>query len=344
MEALEPSRLVDHWYVVCRSEDLGRRPLARTLHGRPLVVFRSEEGRPAALLDRCAHRNAPLSLGRTVDGRLECAYHGWQYAGDGACRLVPGLERGEIGKGAAVPSFTAVEQQGFVWVRLGGARAGVEAAPYVFPLLDRPGYVSARAVFDLEAPLLAAIENVLDVPHTAFVHRGLFRGGRRNPVTAIVRPAADRLEVEFVGEPRPSGLAARILAVGDGTVEHYDRFLLPSIAEVEYRLGDRAHLFTSAALTPIDDTHTRMFAVVSLRSPLPGLLARLAVEPIARRIVQQDIRILRAQTETIRRFEGESFYSTELDLVGPRVARMLKQAAAGEPITVGPERRVEIGI
>ena len=334
-------RLVDAWYVACWSRDLGRRPLARTLFGRPIVLFRGEAGRASALLDRCAHRNVPLSLGRTVGDRLECAYHGWQYDGAGVCQLVPGLERTTGGTGAHVPSYPVVEQQGFVWVNVGESAAG---RPYEFPLLDRADYTTVRAVFDLEAPLVAAIENVLDVPHTAFVHRGLFRGGRRNPVTAVVRPAADRVEVEFVGEPRPSGLAARILAVGDGTVEHFDRFLLPSIAEVEYRLGDRAHLFTSAALTPIDDAHTRMFTVTSLRSPLPGFVARFALEPIARRIVHQDIRILRTQTDAVRRFGGEDYFSTELDLIGPRAERMIRQAAAGEPITVGPERQVEIGI
>ncbi|MGH7805330.1 MAG: Rieske 2Fe-2S domain-containing protein, partial [Candidatus Binatia bacterium] len=252
-------RLVDDWYVVCRSVDLTTRPIARALFDRPLVLFRGEGRRAAALLDRCAHRNVPLSLGRMVGDRLECAYHGWQYDGAGACRLVPGLERTEGGKGAQVPAFPVVEQQGFVWVNVG--QNPERRRPYEFPMVDRPGYTSVRAVFDLEAPLVAAIENVLDVPHTAFVHKGLFRGGRRNPVTAVVRPGTDRIEVEFVGEPRPNGLAARILAVGDGPVEHFDRFLLPSIAEVEYRLADRAHLFTSAALTPLDDTHTRMFTV-----------------------------------------------------------------------------------
>src|SRR5262249_11640443 len=80
------------WYPVARSSEVGRRPLAVTLMDSPLVVFRDARGAPAVLLDRCEHRNYPLSLGRvTGDGVLECGYHGWSYDGSGHCVRVPGL-------------------------------------------------------------------------------------------------------------------------------------------------------------------------------------------------------------------------------------------------------------
>ena len=57
--------------------------------GVPLVLFRSL-GRAGALVDRCPHRNVPLSLGRVLpDGRLECAYHGWQFDTAGNCIDMP---------------------------------------------------------------------------------------------------------------------------------------------------------------------------------------------------------------------------------------------------------------
>src|SRR4029453_12124526 len=83
------------WYPVARSSELGRRPLAVTLMDTPLAVFRGAGGEPSVLLDRCAHRNYPLSLGRvTGDGVLECGYHGWTYDGGGRCVRVPGLADG----------------------------------------------------------------------------------------------------------------------------------------------------------------------------------------------------------------------------------------------------------
>jgi len=46
------------------------------LFGQAWVLFRDAEGRPACVLDECAHRACPLSIGRVVEGTIECPYHG----------------------------------------------------------------------------------------------------------------------------------------------------------------------------------------------------------------------------------------------------------------------------
>jgi hypothetical protein len=199
---------------------------------------------------------------------------------------------------------------------------------------------------ELQATLHAALENMLDVPHTAFLHRGLFRSGPKHKITAIVRRFGDRAEAEYVGEPRPSGLLGRLLAPRGGTVVHVDRFLLPSIAQVEYRL-DRSHLVVTNALTPVDELTTRFVSLTSFRLPgVPALLARALLTPLARCIFRQDARILRLQSEAIRRFGGESYSSTDVDLLGPHIWGLLKRAAHGDVSEAGPhpqiERRVEL--
>jgi len=112
------ARLRRFWYVACQSEELARKPLARTVVGVPLVLFRDASGKAAALLDRCPHRNVPLSLGRIVaGGRLECAYHGWQFEAGGRCALVPGLlVSREHERERRAPSAAVREQGGLVWV------------------------------------------------------------------------------------------------------------------------------------------------------------------------------------------------------------------------------------
>jgi phenylpropionate dioxygenase-like ring-hydroxylating dioxygenase large terminal subunit len=340
---LSVARLARWWYVACESRELRDAPLARTVIGVPLVLFRDASGQAAALLDRCPHRNVPLSLGRVVDaGRLECAYHGWQFDGAGACRVVPGLladgDGAERGTRRA-PAFVVREQSGVVWVWPTPDEAPT-GAPFALPYAGAPGYATVMRVLEMDATLHAVVENALDVPHTAFLHRGLFRGGVRHEVTAIVRRTADQVEAEYVGEPRPEGFVGRMLAPGGGVVQHWDRFVLPSVAQVEYRLGAN-HLVVTSLCTPVTDTRTRMFAVVSIKlRALTGLAARL-VQPLALRIFRQDARILAAQTDVIRRFGGEQYMSTELDMVGPQVWRLLKHAEAG---TLGEveagERRV----
>ncbi len=331
-------RLPDQWFIACRSRDLGRRPRAVIVQGTPLVLFRDATGTPAALLDRCPHRNVPLSIGRTRGDDLECAYHGWRFDRTGACRAVPGLVGDVERRARRATAYAAAEHDGFVWV-YSTAAAPPHRPPFRFPHLDDRRYATIRRAFTVEAPMFHVIENALDVPHTAFLHGGLFRTSRKeHDIEVVVRRGPDRVEAEYVGEPRPKGLVARLLAPGGGVVTHFDRFLLPSIAQVEYRLGDANHLVITSVLTPVGDFLTRVWAVVSLRLRVGAHVAAPLVAPLAGRIFRQDAAILARQTETIRRFGGEQFATTELDVLGPHIWRLLRQAERCEP--PGPEVEV----
>jgi len=322
------ARLTRFWYVACQSADLGERPLARSVVGVPLVLFRGQDGKAAALLDRCPHRNVPLSLGRVVGGgRLECPYHGWQFEGGGRCVHIPGLLASES-KERRAPAAAVREQDGLVWV-YPELDTEPDAEPFPLPAVAAD-YARVVRVVETESTLHASIENALDVPHTAFLHRGLFRGGKQSEIIATVRRAADRVEVQYDGEPRPSGVAGRVLSPGGGTVEHWDRFILPSIAQVEYRLGRDVHFLVTSLCTPESDFRTRMWAVVQFKTRFPARAVARLLEPFALRIFAQDARILRAQADNIRRFGGEQYQSTELDFLGPHIWRLLKQAESGE--------------
>jgi phenylpropionate dioxygenase-like ring-hydroxylating dioxygenase large terminal subunit len=337
-------RLPRWWYVACLSEELRRRPVARTVLGTSLVLHRDGAGRPVALLDRCPHRNAPLSLGRVVDGMLECRYHGWRFDREGTCRVVPGLCADADRAARRVTAFPVVERDGFVWV-FPDTAAPPDRGPFRFPQADDPAYVTVRRSLRVTATLHAALENTLDVPHTAFLHRGLFRGGRPPvDVEVVVRPGPDRVEAEYLGEPRPPGLAGRVLAPEGGVLTHFDRFFLPSVAQVEYRLG-RHHLVVTSAFTPVDDFDTRLHAAVTFRGSLPPGLVKAVVTPVANRIFAQDRMILKAQADTIRRFGGEQFVSTELDVLGTHIWQLLRRAERGETdSTDAAERRVRMKV
>ncbi len=329
--------LPDAWYAVAIAKTLRSTPRSSTLFGQPIVTFRDASGRPSTLLDRCPHRNVPLSLGRVVEGRLECAYHGWQFDGDGTCQVVPGLCRVATSRGRTATAFETREQQGLIWV-WGAPNALPTTDPPSFPHVGEAGYHTVYDVVEAQGTLHAAAENALDVPHTSFLHRGLFRGGKaRNEIEVVVRRFSDRCEAEYIGEPRPSGLVGRLLAPGGGEVIHFDRFILPCLVQVEYRLGERSHLFVNTALTPLSRDRTRLFAVIAFRLPLPGFLVAPLVRPIARAIFAQDARILRAQHETISRFGGEQFHSTEVDALGPHILHLMRQAAKGGSSTAPEE-------
>ncbi len=343
------ARMTDYWYVACQSKSLKtRRPLQVTILGVPLAVFRGHDGSVGALLDRCPHRNVPLSIGKVEGNCLQCPYHGWEFETDGQCSKVPGLIGEATQRGREAVAFPVREQQGFVWVFM---NPDVEPTtePYPIPLLDDGRYTHARREAEANGTLHATIENALDVPHTSFLHKGLFRGtGVRNDITAVLRRWGDRAEVEYVGEPRPDGLMARILARKGGEVVHFDRFVLPSIAIVDYALGDSTHLVVTTMCTPVSDFETKLYAVVSFRLRfIPGWLVKPFLEPVARKVFAQDARVLQLQTNVIQQFGGEQFVSTELDVIGPHIWRLMKEAERGDAkATVEPtvEKRVQMNV
>lgn len=322
--------LADYWYVACRSRDLRDRPIRRVLLGVPLVLFRGRDGAPGALLDRCPHRNVRLSMGRVLpSGLLECCYHGWQFDTGGACRLVPGLVGPGEAKGRRAEAYPVLERNGFVWV-YPTTTDEPRGEPHPLPLLSDPSYTTVVRELEVRASVHAAVENALDVPHTAYLHKGLFRGrGEPNRIDVEVRRWADRVEAAYLGEPRPPGLAARLLSPSGGTVEHWDRFYLPSVGEVEYRLGPENHVVVTSLHSPVTDFRTRIFAVISFRVRIPGWLLKPVLQPVAMRIFRQDAAILEAQTEEILAFGGEQYMSTDADVLGREIWRLMTHAERG---------------
>jgi phenylpropionate dioxygenase-like ring-hydroxylating dioxygenase large terminal subunit len=222
------------------------------------------------------------------------------------------------------------EQQGFVWA-WADADAPPEGEPFRFPHADDPAYTTVRKTVSADASVHAVVENALDVPHTSFLHGGLFRtDADRRPIRCEIRRFDDRVECEFFGERAPKGLAARILSPTGGEIRHVDRFRLPSITEVEYHLGDDHHVVLNGACTPVDDLQTQVHAVVSIRTRLPRGLVRRALEPLALRIFRQDAVILALQTKSLQTFPDASFVSTDVDVLGGHVLRLLTRAARGE--------------
>lgn len=335
------------WYIGCQSHELKKRPVSRKILGIPLVLFRDAQGTARAFLDQCPHRGVALSGGAVVGGRIQCPYHGWEFDGEGRCKRVPALVGEPDVDARCATSYPVVEQQGFVWVY---ATPGPmpESQPWRFKYIDDPNYLIVRYEVRAQATVHAVAENALDVPHTAFLHGGLFRNdANRNRIRAVIKRWQDRVECEYIGEPRPSGLVGKLLSPSGGVVTHYDRFYLPSIVEVEYRIGDENHVVVNGACTPVDDEDTRLFSVTALRTRLPGFVVRPFVQPVALQIFGQDRVILKEQTERMRELGEAKYVSTDVDTVGPHILKLMWRASRGEPIDPAVEpwsREIEMEI
>ena len=178
---LDDPVLVDDWHPVARVEDLASGgPLGARLLGEDIVVWRSGDVFHA-WRDLCVHRGTRLSLGRVVDGeRLECGYHGWTYAGDGRCVLMPAHPEQTPPAKACVTVYRARAEYGVVWVTLGTGRNDLPR----FELLDDPAHnVLTSGPYRVHASGPRVVENFLDVGHFPFVHEGIL-GDRARPEIA----------------------------------------------------------------------------------------------------------------------------------------------------------------
>ncbi len=329
------------WYPACMGHDLGRTPVPVTLMDRPFALYRDAAGVAHALEDRCPHRNVPLSLGRVhVDGTLECGYHGWRFDGSGRCTTVPALD---LDLGAAPTPRDATtravrELDGVVWI-WGSADVAPNREPYRLPDLG-DGRNVGEVVFqrDIDCTMHAALENALDVPHTAFLHGGLFRKSGQGPrVQAERRDLPDGVEVRFLGEPAAFG---PLRLPGEAAFDHWDRFFLPSVAQIEYRIGDAVHIVNNILHLPMSATRTRAWFVLRFRSPLPAKAIGPIIRARGKKILEQDIEMLEAQTSNMTRFGGERYTSTDLDLLGNAIKRLLRQAEKAE----GQDAEVEVDV
>jgi phenylpropionate dioxygenase-like ring-hydroxylating dioxygenase large terminal subunit len=161
--------LQNAWYVAAWDREVGRAPLARTFLDQPVVLYRTRDGAPVALEDRCCHRHLPLSLGAVVGDELQCGYHGLKFDAAGACVEVPGQSK--VPPDAAIRSYPVAERWGWVWIWMGDpARADPATIPD-FWYMDHPGWACARPdMLHLKCSYRLIADNVLDVTHLAYVH------------------------------------------------------------------------------------------------------------------------------------------------------------------------------
>jgi phenylpropionate dioxygenase-like ring-hydroxylating dioxygenase large terminal subunit len=162
------------WHPVALLAQVTDKPLAVTLLGEAVVLWRDAQGAVHAWADKCPHRGAKLSLGRVQThaqghSTLECAYHGWQFDGGGQCTLVPALPAFTPPPTHCAQTFTAHESYGLVWVRLDSAQTSL-------PLFSADADVQLRKVhcgpYDVATSAPRVVENFLDMAHFGFVHEG----------------------------------------------------------------------------------------------------------------------------------------------------------------------------
>eukprot|EP00475_Leptophrys_vorax_P023919 TRINITY_DN3290_c0_g2_i1.p1 TRINITY_DN3290_c0_g2~~TRINITY_DN3290_c0_g2_i1.p1 ORF type:complete len:476 (+),score=105.19 TRINITY_DN3290_c0_g2_i1:165-1592(+) len=181
-----------HWYPISLSKDLlvGDDPVGLHILGDPIVLYRDPLSRkPVVLADICPHRSAPLSIGRVMNGRLECKYHGWQFDTSGAVVHIPALLPDKsIPPQAKTRSYPVAEDNLMVWVWPGPPEmADTALIPDTKEMGTKgmPDTPSIAQAMDLDVDFTLMVENLLDPAHLPFTHDGtISKRGKECPIIA----------------------------------------------------------------------------------------------------------------------------------------------------------------
>lgn len=154
------------WYPMCRSAELepGQIRSTRFLDGE-VVVWRGYDGTPHVQAAYCLHVGAHLGVGKVMGDAIQCAFHKWEFGGDGRC-----LRTG-IGdpppKRARLFSFPVVERYGLVWA-FNGEEPLWQLPDFAHP--DEELHVLVQGPWSFPCDPWVIASNTYDFQHIELLH------------------------------------------------------------------------------------------------------------------------------------------------------------------------------
>jgi len=157
------------WYVAAHAHEITDQLFARTILNQALIFWRTADGAIAVLEDRCPHRIVPLSTGKTVNGQVECGYHGLRFGADGACTYVPGQDT--VPSNAQAKTFPVAERHALIWIWLGAAELADEDLIPDLHWMQHPRWVAATGYLHFQCDYRLVNDNLLDLSHETYIHK-----------------------------------------------------------------------------------------------------------------------------------------------------------------------------
>lgn len=255
------------WYLLGRSGQIGRNPLAAAVAGHAVVAFRDSSGAVAVIDARCSHMGADLGRGSTVGGVLQCPYHHWCYDRSGRCVSIPGMKLAP--SAIRVRAYPAVERHGYVFAFNG------PDSYFPLPFFENcnPDELVAGPPFQFktDSPWYMLVGNGFDVQHFNAVHDRKMIG-----VARVDCPSPWVRRMQFDAEVVGKTLFDRLLR----------RFVGPNVKIKITSWGGpfvlvdgifrRAHSRLLVASQPMDDDNTISQVIVFTRRAPPSRGGRLA--------------------------------------------------------------------
>lgn len=290
--------LHNYWYLICLEEELQKKnPLSRRINGQDYVVFRTADGKVSVLEDRCCHRHVALSLGAVCGDRIRCAYHGWEFSGEGRCVAIPSLtDDTQIPATARVKSFPVQVVHRMVWFFPGAVElAGQTPLP---PIPEAAHLPRTFNYHEVKADLKLVAESLIDPYHIDYVHKDSIKTFMGN---------INRESVTFAIHQNPVSMTGSYYRKNRATF--FERFYFGSEKEIKTEFGfwfphtsklkiffpqKQRTLIIYEHFYPIDDNRICMLQVTLWENIFSGMdtFARFFMDKISNRIVEEDIAFL----------------------------------------------------
>lgn len=267
--------LRDAWYMVAWPHEVtSTEPLARTVLGDDLVLFRTPAGEVVALEDRCAHRLAPLSRGRIEEGGIRCMYHGVKFGTTGQCVEIPAQPQGH--PNMCVRRYPLVEKDGFLWAWMGTPEQADPSKIIDAHWAHDPRWAPSQGYLHVHAHMSLVADNLLDFGHLPFVHPNTVGAVQQAEFSTQVTPLAEGVQTDRWYMDVPASRFHQSVGRFTGNVDawHCFRWHLPAIMSLDSGSAptgtgarDKPHgtregaieFHHIAALTPQDEDHTHYF-------------------------------------------------------------------------------------
>ncbi len=333
------------WYAAGWSRDFAPGALTSvTILKEPIVIYRKSDGVAVALLDRCCHRFAPLSMGRLEGNDLRCMYHGLKFAPSGKCIEIPGQPK--IPPQACVRNFPIVDRYSIAWIWMGDAVRADESLIPDFVGVDDPRWSMKPGRMDYDANYVLINDNLLDLSHIAFLHRkslgaSFTPGGVSRPTIA---KTAHGVRISNWINSGPSQLS-EVLSRGRIDIWQTYEFVIPGVFLLGadfYPEGTAARFperepvdveplhrqFTCQTVTPITDDRTCYFFAYGPWAQEPELnepLYRLGLKAF-----NEDRVMIEAQQKNINCSPESRMVTIAIDSGVAQFRRMMEDAMLAE--------------
>jgi vanillate O-demethylase monooxygenase subunit len=301
------------WYVAAWDHELSRSMLRRIILEEPVVLFRSTEGKPVALEDRCCHRQAPLSLGKLAGDVVTCPYHGLQFDTTGRCIKVPSQEK--IPPNARVKSYPVVEKNHWIWIWAGDPAKADPALIEDFHWMDDPAWRFGGSYLHVDGNYLLVVENLLDTTHLPFLHPNTLGTDSFARSEFEVKREGDRITVaRYVMDDLPAPFHKQMGDFPDGMkvdrwqVTHYGP---PSFVKLDVgsapvgtavRQGERGkgvNMWNLNAITPETEKTAHYFFAQAYNFKLDERWLSDMLRTQVHNIFLEDMAIIRAQQQNM---------------------------------------------